>query len=175
MRVYDTLHVLDFGPLYRAGESSGIITREPPIVRSGAYGVLEFQVDSDGNDIGGVRSAFLKTPVGTYTGWNLGRKDRLENGMCNLQAASSPSPPPAPNALPLAIPGSRSRSAIPRRRSMSPRSERRRRTSWARRYLLPEDAKLLNERAGVRGRQGRAVTAGARLERGAGPGHWFRR
>ena len=34
-RVHDTLHVLDFGPLYRAQDSSGIITREPPLVRLG--------------------------------------------------------------------------------------------------------------------------------------------
>jgi len=50
---YDTLHPLDFGPLYRAQDSSGIIVQEPPRVRSGSYGVLEMQVDADGNDIGG--------------------------------------------------------------------------------------------------------------------------
>ena len=33
LRLYDSLHVLDFGPLYRAGDSSGIIAREPPLVR----------------------------------------------------------------------------------------------------------------------------------------------
>jgi Alpha/beta hydrolase domain len=32
----------------------------------------------------------LQTPIGTYTGWNLGRKDRFENGMCNLQGSFVP-------------------------------------------------------------------------------------
>ena len=48
------------------------------------------QVDADGNDLAGIRSVFLQTPIGTYTGWNLGRKDRFENGMCNLQGSFIP-------------------------------------------------------------------------------------
>jgi hypothetical protein len=90
LRIYDTLHVLDFGPLYRAEDSSGIITREPPQVGSGSYGVLEMQVDDDGNDLAGIRSVFLHAPIGTYTGWNLGRKGCIENGMCNLQGSFIP-------------------------------------------------------------------------------------
>jgi hypothetical protein len=89
-RVYDTLHVMDFGPLYRAGESSGIITIEPPRVGTASYGVLLPQVDSDGNDIGGIHSVFVQVPIGTYTGWNLGRAGRFEGGMCNLQGSFIP-------------------------------------------------------------------------------------
>ena len=48
------------------------------------------QVDADGNDIGGIRSVFVQVPIGTYTGWNLGRKDRFENGLCNLQGSFIP-------------------------------------------------------------------------------------
>ncbi|MBV8093190.1 MAG: hypothetical protein JO110_08125, partial [Acetobacteraceae bacterium] len=87
LRVYDPLHVLDFGPLFRPGDSSGIISIEPPRVGTASYGVLTMQVDADGNDIGGIRSAFLQTPIGTYTGWNLGRSGRFESGMCNLQGS----------------------------------------------------------------------------------------
>jgi Alpha/beta hydrolase domain len=90
LRIYDTMHVLDFGPLYRAEDSSGIITREPPQVGSGSYGVLEMQVDDDGNDLAGIRSVFLQSPIGTYTGWNLGRKGRFESGLCNLQGSFIP-------------------------------------------------------------------------------------
>ncbi len=50
-RVFDSLHVLDFGPLFRAGEESGVITVEPPRVGGGSYGVLVPQVDADGNDL----------------------------------------------------------------------------------------------------------------------------
>jgi hypothetical protein len=67
-----------------------VITREPPQVGSGSYGVLEMQVDADGNDLAGIRSVFLQTPIGTYTGWNLGRKDRFESGLCNLQGSFVP-------------------------------------------------------------------------------------
>jgi Alpha/beta hydrolase domain len=90
LRIYDTLHVLDFGPLYRADDSSGVIVREPPKVGSGSYGILEMQVDADGNDLAGIRSVFLHAPIGTYTGWNLGRKDRFESGLCNLQGSFIP-------------------------------------------------------------------------------------
>jgi Alpha/beta hydrolase domain len=90
LRIYDNLHVLNFGPLYRAEDSSGVIAREPPQVGSASYGILEMQVDADGNDLAGIRSIFLQTPIGTYTGWNLGRKDRFENGMCNLQGSFIP-------------------------------------------------------------------------------------
>jgi hypothetical protein len=90
LRIYDTLHVLDFGPLYHPEDSSGIITREPPRVGSGSYGILQMQVDADGNDLAGIRSVFLQAPIGTYTGWNLNRKGHFENGMCNLQGSFIP-------------------------------------------------------------------------------------
>ena len=89
-RVYNTLHVLDFGPLYRAGDSSGVITVVPPRVGTASYGVLVPQVDADGNDIGGIRSVFVQVPIGTYTGWNLGRAGRFEGGLCNLQGSFIP-------------------------------------------------------------------------------------
>jgi hypothetical protein len=63
---------------------------EPPRVGSASYGVLVPQVDADGNDSAGIRSVFLQAPIGTYTGWNLGRKDRFENGLCNLQGSFIP-------------------------------------------------------------------------------------
>jgi hypothetical protein len=52
--------------------------------------VLVPQVDADGNDVGGIRSAHLQVPVGTYTGWNLGRAGRFENGFCSLQGSFVP-------------------------------------------------------------------------------------
>lgn len=46
-----------------------MITNEPPKLGP-AYTVLVPQVDTDGNDMGGVESPFLAVPLGTYTGWN---------------------------------------------------------------------------------------------------------
>ena len=90
LRIYNTLHVLDFGPGYRPGESSGVISIEPPRMSTATYGVLEGQVDADGNEIAGVRSVFEQVPIGTYLGWNLFRAGRLESGMCNLQGSFIP-------------------------------------------------------------------------------------
>jgi len=84
------LHVLDFGPQYRAADSSGIITIEPPRVGPRAYRLLVPQVDTDGNDVAGVRSVHLRVPVGTYTGWNLFRAGRFEDGFCSLQGTFVP-------------------------------------------------------------------------------------
>ena len=87
---YNPLHALDFGPQFVAGEESGVITKEPPLASTQAYGVLVPQADSDGNDIGGVRSLFLRVPIGTYTAWNLFRKDRFEDGFCNFSGSFIP-------------------------------------------------------------------------------------
>jgi hypothetical protein len=88
--VHNPLHVLDYGPLYRPAETGGVITIEPPRVSTVSYGVLVPQVDEDGNDIGGVRSIYVRVPLGTYTGWNLGRKDRFEDGFCSLNGSFVP-------------------------------------------------------------------------------------
>ncbi len=69
---------------------SGVITVEPPKVGTASYGILVPQVDADGNDIGGLRSLHLQAPIGTYTGWNLGRKDRFEDGFCSLTGSFVP-------------------------------------------------------------------------------------
>ena len=54
------------------------------------YGVLVNQVNEDGNDIGGVRGLHLEVPIATYTGWNLGRRDRFEDGFCSLTGSFVP-------------------------------------------------------------------------------------
>jgi hypothetical protein len=89
-RLADGLHVLEFGPRFRPEDSSGIITVEPPRGGAASYGVLVPQVDADGNDVAGIRSVFLQAPIGTYTGWNVGRAGRFENGLCNLQGSFIP-------------------------------------------------------------------------------------
>ena len=90
LRVHNTLHVLNYGPQYRNADTSGVITIEPPKVGTAAYGILVPQVDADGNDQGGVRSVHLQAPIGTYTGWNLFRKDRFEDGFCSLTGSFIP-------------------------------------------------------------------------------------
>jgi hypothetical protein len=94
------LHVLDYGPGYRAGDTGGVITVEPPRIGTGSYGVLVPQVDADGNDLGGARSLHQLVPVGTYTGWNRFRRTGSRAASATSTAASSPSPGPGRSATP---------------------------------------------------------------------------
>lgn len=88
--VTNPLRVLDFGPRYNAADSSGIIDQEPPRVGAREYALRVPQVDADGNDLGGIRSVTLQVPRGTYTGWNLGRAGRFEDGFCSLSGSFIP-------------------------------------------------------------------------------------
>lgn len=54
------------------------------------YRVLVPKVDADGNDIGGVRSAQLQAPLGTYTGWNLRAAGFMQNEGCYLTGSYLP-------------------------------------------------------------------------------------
>jgi hypothetical protein len=90
LAIHNPLHVLDYGPPYHPADSSGILGREPPRASGAGYGVLVPQVDRDGNDLGGLRSLQLQVPIGTYTGWNLGRSDRFEDGFCSLTGSFVP-------------------------------------------------------------------------------------
>ncbi len=82
---------LDFGPLFRPYDLTGRLTLEPPrVVVREAYRVLVPQVDPDGNDVAGIRSATVGVPLGTYTGWNLGREGRWPGRFCTLQGSFIP-------------------------------------------------------------------------------------
>jgi hypothetical protein len=87
---HNPLQVFDFGPQYRAGDSSGVITVEPPRQGTQSYGILVPQADADGADLGGVRSVYQRAPIGSYMAWNVGRKDRFEDGFCLFQGAFIP-------------------------------------------------------------------------------------
>ena len=56
---------LDFGPEWRKGE----LTQQPPIAGA-PFPVRVPQVDSDGNDRGGIALPEIAVPLATYTGWN---------------------------------------------------------------------------------------------------------
>jgi hypothetical protein len=46
-------------------------TQPPSAIAGRDYAVLVPTVDSDGNEISGIRSPDVGAPLGTYTGWNL--------------------------------------------------------------------------------------------------------
>ncbi len=88
--VHNPLPVFDRGPEYKAGEISGVTSKEPPVIGTARYNPLVPQVDTDGNDIGGVRNLYVQVPIGTYTGWNLFRDDWFTNGFCTLAGSFIP-------------------------------------------------------------------------------------
>jgi hypothetical protein len=62
-KAYRVFYGLDFA-------SKGIISVDPPEA-NGSYPILVPQVDSDGNELAGVKMPEVSVPLATYTGWNL--------------------------------------------------------------------------------------------------------
>lgn len=87
------LGVLDFGQGFRAVDTSGVITVEPPRIGRARYAIMVPQVDADGIDIGGIRDLYLRVPVGTYTGWNNFRAGMFGGGFCGLSGSFIPFAP----------------------------------------------------------------------------------
>ena len=58
---------MDYGAAFA---DTRVITREPPALGA-PYPVLVPQVNTDGNDRGGVALPEVAAPLGTYTGWNI--------------------------------------------------------------------------------------------------------
>jgi hypothetical protein len=62
---------LDYGPEWKRG----IITIEPPIVMGTGFGARVPLLDSDGNDLGGIRTPEIAVPLASQTGWNFRHPD----------------------------------------------------------------------------------------------------
>ena len=60
----------DFGELLNYNDFSGVITRQPPLIRQVIPAVMP-RVGPDGNETVGVSSLLHQAPLGTYTGWNV--------------------------------------------------------------------------------------------------------
>jgi hypothetical protein len=152
--VTNPVHVLEYGPGFRPGEASGVLSVEPPGQGAASYAVLVPQVDADGIDTAGIRSIYQLVPIGTYTGWNLFRPGQFGgDGLCALQGSFVPFAP----------------TMAERQKAGDPRLslEERYPTAFAyalavrhsadilvrRRFMLPEDAERVAaeaERGGVR-------------------------
>jgi hypothetical protein len=75
---------LDYGPEFA---SRGVITVEPPRAL-GHYVVRVPKAGPDGNDLGTLLPPEVATPLATYTGWNLRRRDVGAEGMLASLAGS---------------------------------------------------------------------------------------
>jgi hypothetical protein len=81
--------LFDYGSAFNAQDESGIL-REPPAQQAREYTVLVPKVDSDGNEVDGVRSTTLQAPTATYTAWNLRREGFAGGELCGLDGSFIP-------------------------------------------------------------------------------------
>jgi hypothetical protein len=82
---------LDYGPDYDFRNVTGVITVEPPRVKSEqTYATLVPRVDRDGNEIAGIRGIGIRVPLGTYTGWALRREGYGKGDLSSLNGMSIP-------------------------------------------------------------------------------------
>lgn len=85
------LPLLDYGPEYDFRNVTGVITAEPPRVKSQqTYATLVPKVDYDGNEIAGIRGIGIRVPLGTYTGWALRREGYGKGDLSSLNGMSIP-------------------------------------------------------------------------------------
>ncbi len=81
------LFLQDHGPDF----DKGVLSVEPPVEdKSRQYNVLVPQVDSDGNDVPGIRGPELDVPLATYTGWNFRLPGQAENAMAAVYGSYLP-------------------------------------------------------------------------------------
>ena len=78
----DGLAPVDYGDKFDALHLSGQVQEPPQVCTRGAYRVMVPRVDTDGNEVDGLRSVALQAPLGTYTGWNLRAAGFSENELC---------------------------------------------------------------------------------------------
>jgi hypothetical protein len=88
--LYNQRNLLDWGQQFDRYDESGIKSIVPPDVGSEVYNILEPVVDSDGNDIDGIRSHILQAPLGTYMGWNYRAANFGEGDLCDLTGSYIP-------------------------------------------------------------------------------------
>ncbi|HEX8113039.1 MAG TPA: alpha/beta hydrolase domain-containing protein, partial [Kofleriaceae bacterium] len=88
--ILDGLHRLDYGRAFDIDRESGIVEEPPRTVGHAAYRVLVPRVNSDGNEVAGLRGVGLEVPLGTYTGWNLRRAGFAEGEECGLTGSFIP-------------------------------------------------------------------------------------
>jgi hypothetical protein len=79
----------DYGPEFHYADLSGVITKQPPVVKQ-LIPTLVPKVDADGSDVGGVPSILRQAPLGSYLGWNV-TAGGFDKGMqCTLSGGYIP-------------------------------------------------------------------------------------
>jgi hypothetical protein len=68
--ILNPIRVYDFGPGFNNNDLSGVISLQPPSVKS-VLAMLVPKTDGDGNETSGIASVLLQAPLGSYLGWNV--------------------------------------------------------------------------------------------------------
>jgi hypothetical protein len=79
----------DFGTAFRYNDLSGVISVQPPVIRS-MIPMLVPKTDSDGNEIAGIPSVLHQVPLGTYLGWNVTAADYFKGRACGFSGGFIP-------------------------------------------------------------------------------------
>ena len=87
--VVNVLQDYDWGPQFRYNDESGVETNVVPPIKQ-IIPTPAAKLDSDGNEIAGVRSVLLQAPLGTYTSWNPVASGPLKGNEGNLAAGYVP-------------------------------------------------------------------------------------
>lgn len=87
--IINNLSQLDFGYEFNEFDESGIATILPPAYSGHDYAIMVSQIDADGNEIAGIRSAEILAPLGTSLGFNYDSRIYLED-LAGLKGAFIP-------------------------------------------------------------------------------------
>ena len=87
--VMNVLMDYDYGPDFRYGDQSGVMTKVVPPIKQ-IIPTLAGKVDEDGNEVAGVKSVLMQAPLGTYTSWNPVAAGPLRGNEGNLAAGYIP-------------------------------------------------------------------------------------
>jgi len=79
----------DLGPELRYNDMSGVVTRQPPMIKQVIPSVVP-RVDADGNEVGGIASALYQVPLGTYLGWNVTASGFYKGRACGFSGGFIP-------------------------------------------------------------------------------------
>jgi hypothetical protein len=79
----------DFGPAFQYRDLSGVITRQPPLLRRTLPSRVP-RLNGDGNEMSGVPSVMLQVPLGTYLGWNVQARGFGAGGGCGFAGGFIP-------------------------------------------------------------------------------------
>jgi hypothetical protein len=79
----------DFGASFTYDDLSGVIARQPPVIKQ-VIPTLVPRVNGDGNETSGIPSVLHQAPLGTYLGWNIQASGFFKDQICGFAGGYMP-------------------------------------------------------------------------------------